>query len=186
MLHYLLSLTDEVNHGRVEELYNKYREYMLRYATSKLRAAGRRNYSIDAEDAVQNAFVKIVKYIEDIDFTRPENDIKNYIFAILNNEICNILKDGFELLEFDEKFLTGEEYSFLDEIDVKERYYEVLDIVKSLDEKYSSTLFFILYREMKPNSVAAMMGLPVKTVYTRLARGKQLLTEALAGAHVYG
>ena len=96
MLQFLLTLTDESNHGKIEHLYNKYHDYMMKCAVTKFKSLGRSNYTYDAEDAVQNAFMKITKYIDKIDFSRGEKDVKNYCLAILSNEICNVLSDNQE------------------------------------------------------------------------------------------
>ena len=182
MLQFLLTLTDESNHGKVEHIYNTYHDYMIKYAVSKLQAAGRRNAIYDAEDAVQNAFMKIVRHIDKIDFSRGENDVKNYCFSILCNEICNVLRDNEENFEFDEEFYSEKEYNFIEELEIQESYNEVVKGIKSLDEKYSTTLYLIFCKEKTVNEVAEMMGLTPKTVYTRLARGKELLLNSVKGA----
>ena len=96
MLQFLITLTDESNHGKIEHIYNTYHDYMMKCAVAKFKSFGRRNCTFDAEDAVQNTFMKITKHIEKIDFSRGEKDVKNYCLAILNNEICNIIDDNQE------------------------------------------------------------------------------------------
>lgn len=186
MLQFLLTLTDESNHGKLEHIYNTYHEYMMRYAISKLQAAGRTNASYDAEDAVQNAFMKIVKHIDKIDFSRGEKDVKNYCLTILCNEVCNVLRHNEENFEFYEEFCFEKEYNFVEELEIKEEYHHVVKAIESLDEKYSSTLYLIFCKEKTVNQVAEMMALSPKTVYTRLARGKQLLLDSLKGAKIDG
>ena len=135
MLQFLLTLTDESNHGKVEHIYNTYHDYMMKYAVSKLQAASRKNAIYDAEDAVQNAFMKIVKHIDKIDFSRGEKDVKNYCLTILCNEVCNVLHDNEEKFEFDEEFCSGNEYNFIEELEIKEQYDQVVKAIESLDEK---------------------------------------------------
>ena len=182
MLQFLLTLTDESNHERVEHIYYTYHDYMMKYAVSKFKSMGRTNAAYDAEDAVQSAFVKITKYIDAIDFSRGENDVKNYCFAILSNEICNVLNYNQEDFEFDEELCPENEYNFIEELEIKERYSEVVKAIENLDERYSTTLYLAFCKEMTPNEIAKMMGITVKTVYTRLTRGKKLLVESLKGA----
>ena len=90
MLQFLLTLTDESNQGKIEHIYKTYHDYMMRYAVSKFQALGRTNFKYDAEDAVQNAFVKITRHVEKIDFSRGEQDVKNYVLTIIHNKVCNI------------------------------------------------------------------------------------------------
>ena len=179
MLHFLLTLTDESNHEKIEHIYNTYHDYMLKYAVSKLKSMGRTNFIYDAEDAVQNAFMKITKYIDKIDFSRDEKDVKNYCFSILSNEICNVLSDNEEIYELNEEFNLEKEYSFIEELEIKENYQQVVKAIENLDEKYSTTLYLVFCKEHTVNEVAEMMGISVKTVYTRLARGKALVLDSL-------
>ena len=184
MLQFLLTLTDESGRHKIEHIYVTYHDYMMKYAIVKLRATGRTNFICDAEDAVQNAFVKITKHIDKIDFYRSERDIKNYCFSILNNEICNLLNDEQEVFEFNEEICTSIEYSFIEELEIKDRYSAVVQAIKLLDEKYSTTLYLVFCKDYTPNQVSELMGVSVKTIYTRLARGKQLLLNSLKGTEV--
>ena len=186
MLQFLLTLTDESNHGKIEHIYNTYHDYMMRYAVSKLKNEGRTNFVYDAEDAVQNTFMKITKYIDAIDFSRGEKDVKNYCLAILSTEIRNVLSYNQENFEIDEEICVEIEYNFIEELEMREKYDEVVEAIITLDERYSSTLFLALCKEMSPNAIADMMGLTVKTVYTRLARGKIILLDLLKGAKLNG
>ena len=186
MLQFLLTLTDESNHGKIEHIYNTYHDYMMRYAVSKFHAEGRTNFVYDAEDAVQNAFMKITKYIDGIDFSRGEQDVKNYCLTTLYNEIKSLLGENEEKIEFDEEFCSEEEYNIVEELEMKECFNEVITAIKALDERYSTTLYFTFCKEMSPNEIADMMGISVKTVYTRLARGKKLLLDSLNGAKTNG
>ena len=174
------------NHGKVEHIYDTYHDYMMKYAVSKLQAAGRKNAIYDAEDAVQNAFMKIVKHIDKIDFSRGEKDVKNYCLTILCNEVCNVLHDNEENFEFDEECCFEKEYNFIEELEIKEQYNQVVKAIESLDEKYSTTLYLVYCKENTVNQVAEMMGISTKTVYTRLSRGKQLLTDSLKGVKIDG
>ena len=186
MLQFLLTLTDESNHGKIEHIYNTYHDYMMRYAVSKFKNEGRTNFVYDAEDAVQNAFVKITKYIDAIDFSRGEKDVKNYCLMTLCNEIYDVLGDNEENFEFDEEFCSEKEYNIIEELEMKECFNEVIRAIKALDERYSITLYCAFCQEMTPNEIADMMGINVKTVYTRLARGKKLLLDSLKGAKING
>ena len=135
---------------------------------------------------MQNSFMKIIKYIEKIDFSRDEKDVKNYCLAILSNEICNVLSDNQENFEINEEFCPEEEYNFIEELKMKECYGEIVLAIEKLDDKYCTTLQLFFCKEMTPNEIAELMGISPKTVYTRLARGKKLLLESLKGAKFNG
>ena len=186
MLQFLLTLTDESNHGKIEHLYNTYHDYMMKCAFTKFKSLGRSNYVYDSEDAVQNAFMKITKYIDNIDFSRGEKDVKNYCFTILSNEISKVLSDNQENFEINEEFCPEGEYNFIEELELRENYNQVVKAIEDLDEKYSTTLYLVFCKEMTVNEIAEMMGISTKTVYTRLARGKKLLLDSLKGAKFNG
>lgn len=179
MLGFLLTLSDESNHGKIEYIYNKHHDYMMKYAISKFQSLGRTNFLYDAEDAVQNTFMKITKHIDKIDFSRGETDVKNYCFTILCNEIYHVLSDNEEIFEKNEEFCFEKEYNFIEELEVREKYDKVVKTIEELDEKYSTTLYLIFCREMTINEIAEMMGISPKTVYTRFTRGKNLLLDSL-------
>ena len=179
MLPFLLTLCDESNRAKIEHIYNTYYDYMMRYAISKLSSSGKSDFIHLAEDAVQNAFVQITKYIDSINFSRGERDVKNYCLSILHSEICSLLNDKEEFYEFDEKLYQEDNYTPIEEIEIKEKYREVVEAIKTMDERYSITLYLTLCEEKTVNEIADMMGISTKTVYTRLARGKKLLLESL-------
>lgn len=55
---------------------------MMRVAKSRMRRFGMQNYELDAEDAVQNAFVKITKYIDKIDFHAEDMDVPEIAYLL--------------------------------------------------------------------------------------------------------
>ena len=55
----------------------------------------------------------------------------------------------------------------------------VVKEIKMLDEKYSITMLYRFFAGMSVKQISAFMGVPTKTVYTRLERGKRLLGEAM-------
>ena len=81
MLLYLLSISDEDDHGKITELYEEYYKYLLKYSISQFRRYGRSSYMYDAEDAVQNTFVKLTQNIKKIDFSKGKKCVQGFIFT---------------------------------------------------------------------------------------------------------
>lgn len=181
MLQFLLTISDESNHEKIERIFKMYHDFMIKYAFSKFNSMGRKNALYDAEDAVQNTFVKIVKYINAIDFSKGEKVVKGYVFSILNNEVCNILRDQEINVELPKEFVFKTESLFIEKLDINTRYNDVVKAIERLDEKYSSTLYLVFCQNKTPKEIAEMMGISCKTVYTRLSRGKILLIDSLKG-----
>ena len=186
MLQFLLTVSDESDHSKIEYIYDKFYAGMMRFAKSRLRRFGRTHNSFDAEDVVQNTFMKIVKNIDRIDMSRGEKAVKNYCFSILVNEISNLLQENFENFEIFEEFCLEKEYNYIEELEMRENYAKVVKAIESLDERYSVTLHLVFCEQMTVGEIAEMMGISPKTVYTRLARGKELLLNSLRGLEYYG
>lgn len=181
MLLYLLSISDESDHGKITYLYENFYDYLLKYSVKVFQHHNRPNYVFDAEDAVQNTFLKVTKHIKKVDFSVGKNRLRNFLFAILTNETINVLRDNSKFIELNEEISIDSEYIFIDSLEIGERYDNVVAAIRKLDYKYSTTLS-LFYNEGKTvNEIAAMMGLSTKTVYTRLARGRIILLNSLKG-----
>ena len=180
VLAFLLTVAGESNREKIEYIYNKYHDDMIRFARHRLKSAGLNSYEVDAEDVVQNAFLKIVKYIDAIDLSRPEKQLKAYIFSIVANETKNVIADRetFDNIDTCFEFLSDED--FFAKLQIHIRYDDVVEKIKGLDEKYSITLFLYYVQKTDVKTIAKIMGIAEKTVYTRLERGKRLLLEDLS------
>ena len=93
MLLFLLSLADESDHDKIVYIYEQFHDVMIRYAKRKLYMARAFDYANRAEDVVQNAFVRMIKYIHAIDFSVSERELRNYILSVVSNEVIRELKD---------------------------------------------------------------------------------------------
>ena len=176
MIQYLLLLANEEQKDKINEFYCNNITAMVIYSRQQLDKANDKNSFHDGLDAVQNAFVKIIKYGK-VDFSRSEQEVKGYFYAVIDNEIINIINDIKKIRKLDEEYghiaVTDEE--FFSEICIKERYETVKRAIALLDERYSSVL--IMSINDTPEKIAKILGLPVKTVYTRISRGRKFLIE---------
>ena len=59
------------------------------------------------------------------------------------------------------------------------RIVEVLDAMSNLDDPPRTPVYLALYEGYTAPEIAAMMDVPVNTVYSWIARGKKTLKEAL-------
>ena len=96
------------------------------------------------------------------------------------------MRDNSDILELDEEISPNSAYIFIDRLEIKERYSDVVKAIEKLDDKYSTTLLLVYSEEKTVKEIAEMMGISPKTVYTRLERGRRLLLESLEGANLYG
>lgn len=180
MLQFLCLLTDESNHEKITYLYNHYHDEMLRFAKHRLYHMGLPNYTLDAEDAVQNAFVKITKYIHKIDFSATEKELRSYVLTIVTNETNNILNDYTVFDDLDERVHEIEDGDFFGQLRIQDRYDAVVGAIERMDEKYSIPLWCKCGQNLSVTDIADLLGIAEKTVYTRLDRGRKLLIEAIS------
>lgn len=181
MLQFLLSIADERDHTKIEYLYHQYHDDMLRFAKYRLRQNGLPNYDLDAEDAVQNAFLKIIKHIDKIDLTKDGKIIRAYVLRIVSNETMNLTADYARFDDLHSYAETLEDGDFFGHMRTHKRYEEVVEAICQMDEIYSIPLSLRYFENLKVKEIAALLGIAEKTVYTRLSRAKILLLEKLNG-----
>lgn len=168
-------VADKENIRKILTLYDKYHVNMLRYARSLLRLYGDKNYLQNAEDVLQNVFLKISRYIDRIDLSRSEEAVGGYLFTIVENEVSNFLSKQEKNKELDEMLIDCNEYNLFEEFSKKELYIHIVREIKRLDPKYSEVLWMRLVEDMSVREIAEMLDLKEQTVYTRIERGSALV-----------
>ena len=185
MLIFLLSISDKSVCADVERLYRTYYDDLLRFAQSRLKQSGIKNYEIDAEDAVQNAFVKITKYIDKINTCAPEKAVRSYVFSIVANEVTDIVSRDRHCDDIEEYADSLADEEIIEKMSIKESYRNVVKIIKRMDEKYSTVLMYYFCYDMSVKEIARMLNLSENTVYSRFSRGKLILLKTIDGDY-YG
>ena len=179
MLVYLLSISSEEAKPILRGFYLEYKDDLIKIALKELKDAGDTNYIIDAQDIVQNTFVKVTRYINRLPHKDRSNQ-KAYLYAIAKNEIRNFLAQYGKLKTetLDPRDIPDDK-NFLVVIDIKERYNEVVDAIYALDERYSTVLLFRYAENYSVKRIAQVLGVDRAVVYSRLRKGKALLLEKL-------
>lgn len=179
MLCFLLAVADDESREMIIHIYTAFHDDMIRFAKSRFLKAGSPNYATDAEDAVQNAFLKLTKYASSIKPGTNDRALRAYVFSVVSNEVSNILSGTTYFEDIDEHENDISDDEFCASLAVNERYEQVVAAIRSLDEKYSITLQYRFQKEMTVAEIADMMGISEKTVYTRLIRGKKMLLDLI-------
>ncbi len=174
----------------VERLFNAYKKQMVIYALSIL------HNDSDSEDAVQNAFIKIIsnnwKTVSKIE---NENDIKNYLLKATKNACIDIMrKNSRQIISSD--FLTKSnqdtdipnDSDFVESICSKLNYEDLVAIIESLDRKYSEVLYYHFVLELTISETAKILKQNLSTTKMQLVRGKKQLIDLInsKGASYYG
>lgn len=124
----------------------------------------------DSEDAYQDTFLKL--YTSKIDL-KNDNHVKAWLITVAGNICKNSLKKA--------RLRTHEELN--DEIcgiidDTSQR--DVVSAVMQLPELYKQIIYLYYYEGYSTAEIAGLENCKEATVRTRLARGRELLKQALS------
>lgn len=133
----------------------------------------------DAEDAVQDAFVKIYDHISDIgEVDSPRT--RSFLMVVTRNVCLNGLRSR--------KHDSGENIEDLDlaaEISVEEAVMSELGVdqiknaLRELPENYRDILYLTVFKEYDLHGAAELLGITYENAKQRLARARKKLAETL-------
>ncbi len=180
MLVTLLQLIDSPeDKRRFEQLYYEYRNLMFYFAKGMLGS------DRAAEDAVSEAFIRIIKHFHDFDeIICPRT--KNYIVLVVKSVCIDMLRkksrepqfvmaeDAEGLMDLATPVESGEEEMF--------RRYDmdrIIEAIHGLPEIYKTTLMLYAVRDESLTEIAEHMGCGKETVKKRLYRARRELRKRL-------
>lgn len=180
MFSFLMLIDDPVKRDRLAELVYKHNNALVKYARSWLWRRGRSNYVDEGEDVVQNAYLKMVKYIDTVDFSQDDEKLRRYMYIIVKNEAVNYIMESPEHDSFDEtEYLDSEEKLIFDDIEQKDTLKKVINAINDLNDRYAYPIAMYYSYGSSVREIAKDMGIPEATVYTRLERGMKKVREKL-------
>lgn len=146
------------------------KQYTLVYRVAFMQMKGH----ADAEDALQEVFLRLLKYQPQ--FESEEHEKAWFIRTTMN--ICkDILKSKWHSSTVSIEKIQESEKKYFQLPHVKED--ETLWAVLELPEKYKSCLYFFYYEDYSIKEIAQLMQIPENTVKTNLKRGREMLKAAL-------
>lgn len=160
----------------IEKLYMLYEQKMYQVAYRIL------HDSWLAEDAVQEAFIKLMKhkvYFEDAE----SKDCKRYIIAAIKHTsitIYNKKKREKEILYLVDKETHLQETSLPDDTDT-----DIEDLISGLPEKYYAVVSCLAVKNLSVKETAAKLGITDATVRKRFERAKKILKAMQKGREGY-
>ena len=150
---------------QVFETYFK-EQYSLVYRVAFMQMKGH----ADAEDAVQEVFVRLLKYQPQ--FEDKEHEKAWFIRTTIN--ICkDIMKSKWRSTTVSIDKIPESEKAHFPQSLVKED--EMLWSVLELPDKYRDCLYFFYYEDYSIKEIAEILKVPENTVKTNLKRGREAL-----------
>lgn len=147
-----------------QETYEQYRSLLYRVAFSHM------NNHADAEDAVQETYVRLFKNRPHFDGSEHE---KAWLIRTLSNVCHDIHKNAWNKQTVSmEHIAAAGTNTFVLPYNIED---EMLPLVLALDAKYRVPLYLFYYEGYAIREIAAFLDMPESTVKTHLKRGRELL-----------
>ena len=153
--------------GAFEELVVRHHRVLFNVA---LRMLG--SYE-DARDATQTALVKAYQHLGSFD---PTQRFFSWIYRILKNECLNVLRARRPSEPVPPDWPAA---AAPDEIESAQRHRAVQEAMLALTPEYREVLVLRHFTELSYDEIAGVLGVPVKTVKSRLYTARQRLGELL-------
>ena len=150
--------TDET----ISRIVRQYSPMLLRLAAARLPSEA------DAEDAVQEAFLKL---LDRRPVFRDAEHEKAWLIRVTLQRAADIRRKMNRETPLDDEIETRAPETGAGA--------ELLDAVRALPGKYGAVIHLYYYEGYSAKEIAKMLGLPAPTVGTRLARGRERLRQML-------
>lgn len=158
---------------KIECLYNKYKYLMFKIANDIL------NDYNDAEDAVHQSFVKIIKNLHNINFD-DSSKTKNLFAIICSNAAKDIYKKRKKLIEFDDTDDVGvESVEPADIVISKDSVNRIMGVLRSLPETYRDVMLLKFAYGYSTSEIAGLLNISQETAKKRVTRGKSKVVQIL-------
>ena len=159
-------------HNAYEAIVSRYQKGLFNVA---LRMLG--NYE-DARDATQTAFIKAYEHLDTFD---PEQRFFNWLYRILKNECLNVLRARRPSEPVSLALPAGRNG---DPLEARERHQAVQAALLALSADYREVVVLRHFTDLSYDEIAATLGIPSKTVKSRLYTARQQLGGMLVGWHI--
>lgn len=164
--------TDEKN--KFESIYNRYKSAMFNKAESIVKNEN------DAEDILQEAFIKIAKNIKSIDDISSKETV-SFLMVITRNTAYDYVRKASKITELplNEKESVADDTA-LENLVGNIEYEEIVKVIENIPSPYNEVLYLHYVKDYSVKKTAALLDKKTATVKMQLVRGKRILTEKLS------
>jgi RNA polymerase sigma-70 factor (ECF subfamily) len=158
-------------HNAYEAIVTRYQKGLFNVA---LRMLG--NYE-DARDATQTAFIKAYEHLDRFD---PEQRFFSWIYRILKNECLNVLRAR---RPSEPVSLGLPAAQRADPVEAMEQQQAIQAALLALSVEYREVVVLRHFTDLSYDEIASTLGIPAKTVKSRLYTARQQLGDRLVEWH---
>ena len=164
MLSYFLSVL-ESNEDRCvfTEIYEKYHTKMEKTAIYILKNQE------DAEDAMQNAFMRVIKHFDKA-MSIPCEELQFWLISIVKNEALMIIRKKRKVISLDDNIDIPSNI-----IESVHSYSDLVGLFSRLPEIYRAVLEMKIFIGYSDKEIAEILGISETAVSTRASRGREIL-----------
>lgn len=176
MVGFYLSLLDtEEEKSKFEQLYLKYRQDMYKTAYGILKN------EFESEDAVHEAFMRVIKKLTNIsEINCPQTHA--YLIIIVRNIALKMSEDNNKTISVDVDSIEITDKSDLEEDVVSKMEVErIKHILKWLPEDYYDILFLKLFMGFSISDIAELLNITYDNAKKRLQRARQKFIDISEG-----
>ena len=167
MLSFFLSvLESDADRQRFVQLYEQHHMQIEQTAMRILKDQQ------DAEDAVQNTFMQVIKHFHKI-YEIPCKNLPFWLISIVKNEALMILRKKKRVVQLEDWDAIVEESESTSDYD------ELVQLFSRLPETYRAALEMKFLLDYSGKEIAQKLGITETAVNTRISRGRALLKDIL-------
>lgn len=184
-MHNITTQTDEELAKRSVSDTAAFGELIERYNTMLLRYVMRRSHATkeDAEDIVQNSFIKMYRNINDFDTSLK---FSSWAYRITHNELIDWYRKQKSrpkliITDKDEDIFStiAGDMNIEKEAIQKETKKEIERVIQELDPKYQEIIMLRFFEEKSYEEISDILQIPSGTVAIRISRAKKILEDTL-------
>ena len=177
MLIYLQMLDTPEERAKFETLYYAYRRTMLHIAMQILK-----DHQL-AEDAVQEAFLRLVKNFSKVGQINCPRTRMFTVIIVRNISLTMLAKREEENILESPEAMIPIEYDLEEDVLDRIAYEEVLSAIQKLPVIYRDILYLPCVEEYKLTEMSKLLGIEAETVKKRAQRGRKKLLDQLTKEH---
>lgn len=171
-----------VTNDEFKNIFRKYSKYVFSICKNIVEyRVGKTDFPfVEIEEITQITFIKLFKYLKKIDTV---NNMKALISRI--SELTTIsyldkyISEKDNVVSYEELSPNVGSDATTDIVLNNDSLEQLVELIKSLDKKYSAVILLKYVHEMSLKDIAFVSGIPYNTVCSWHARGKKLLAEKL-------
>ncbi len=160
--------------NKFEIVYNTYKNTLFSHAFNIIKN------TTDAEDVLQEAFIKIAKNINAIDDINSKETI-SFLIVITKNTAYDYIRKTSKIKELpiNENLETVDE-SALETLISNIEYEEIVSVITTIPSPYNEVLYLHYVKDYSIKKTADLLNKKTATVKMQLVRGKKILIDKLS------